>query len=109
MGLFTRTKKVDAATLAARLDDSRRLVVIDVREPHEWRRGCIRGSHNVPLRQLKDRLSHIPLDRPVVTVCASGHRSAVAARVLTREGFEAQNLSGGVRAWSRAGLPLVRR
>ncbi|MGH2935965.1 MAG: rhodanese-like domain-containing protein [Gaiellaceae bacterium] len=109
MGLFTRTKKIDVATLAARLDDRQRLVIIDVREPHEWRRGRIGVSNNVPLRQLKARLSRIPLDRPVVTVCASGHRSAAAARILTRAGFDAENLSGGVRAWSRAGLPLVRR
>jgi len=105
MGFFTRTPAIDAPALAERLAD-RRLVVVDVREPHEWRRGHIGGSHHVPLRQLSARMQRIPLDRPVVTVCATGHRSA--ARMLRGAGYEVENLAGGIRAWSRAGLPLAR-
>ena len=43
----------------------------------------------------------------MVTVCRSGHRSALAARMLAREGREVINLSGGMRAWARGGLPVV--
>lgn len=107
MGLFTRIPKTDAASVAERLA-RRDVVVVDVRQPGEWRGGHIRGSVNVPLPQLSQKMARLPRDRPIVTVCASGHRSAAAARALLRAGFEVENLAGGVRAWSRAGLALSR-
>jgi len=45
----------------------------------------------------------------VVTVCRSGARSARAAALLARQGREVSNLSGGMHAWARAGLPVVAR
>jgi rhodanese-related sulfurtransferase len=52
------------------------------------------------------RLHRLPNDKTIVTVCASGRRSAAAARTLQRAGYQAENLKGGMRSWSRAGLPL---
>ena len=105
MRLFTKIAHVDAAAVAERLGD-RSVAVIDVRQPAEWRRGHIRGSLNLPLAQLASRLHALPNDKTIVAVCASGHRSAVAARTLQRSGYQAENLKGGMRAWTRAGLPL---
>ena len=108
MGLFSRTPSTDAAGLSERLG-SRNVLVVDVRQPGEWRSGHIRSSVNVPLTQLKGKLETLPRDRTIVAVCASGHRSAVAARTFRRAGFEVENLKGGMHAWSRAGLPVKRR
>ena len=105
MRLFTKIAHVDAAAVAERLGD-RSVAVIDVREPAEWRRGHIRGSLNLPLAQLASRRHGLPNDKTIVAVCASGHRSAVAARTLQRSGYQAENLKGGMRAWTRAALPL---
>jgi rhodanese-related sulfurtransferase len=105
VGLFKRIAHIDAVTVAERLTD-RNTAVIDVRQPAEWRRGHIRGSLNLPLTQLASRLHELPNDKPVVAVCASGHRSALATRTLRRAGYQAENLKGGMRAWTRAGLPL---
>lgn len=105
MGFFSRANDVDASSVAERLAD-RSVVVVDVRQPAEWRRGHIRGSVNLPLPQLMTRLHQLPKDADIVAVCASGHRSAVAMRTLQRAGFRAENLKGGMRSWSRAGLPL---
>ena len=105
MRLFTRTAHVDAATVAERLAD-RNVLVIDVRQPAEWRRGHIRGSLNLPLTQLASPLHRLPRNKMIVAVCASGHRSALAVRTLQRAGYPAENLRGGIRAWTRAGLPL---
>lgn len=105
MGLFSRADNVDAVNVAERLAD-RSVVVVDVRQPAEWRRGHIGGSHNLPLPHLASRLHVLPKDAAIVAVCASGHRSAVAVRTLQRAGFRAENLKGGMRSWSRAGLPL---
>ncbi len=107
MRLFRQTNGTDVRSVAERLAD-RSVVVIDVRQPVEWRRGHIHGSLNLPLAQLANRLHRLPGDKTIVTVCASGHRSAVAARTLQRAGYQVENLKGGMRSWVRTGLPLHR-
>jgi rhodanese-related sulfurtransferase len=102
--LFTRTASTDAAGLAERLDE-RDIHVLDVRQPAEWRHSHIRGSQNLPLMQLRSRLATLPREKTIVTVCASGHRSNVAARILQRAGYQVENLKGGMRAWTKAKLP----
>jgi rhodanese-related sulfurtransferase len=108
VGFFTRTPGTDPAGLAERLA-RRGVYVLDVRQPREWRQGHIRGSQNVPLRELKSRLAKLPRDKTIVTVCASGHRSNAAARTLRRNGYQAENLKGGLQAWARNGLPVEKR
>ena len=108
MGLFARTPSTDAADLA-RTAGAGHVYVLDVRQAGEWRHGHIHGSVNVPLMQLKRRLATLPRDTTIVTVCASGHRSAAAARTLRRAGYQVENLKGGMYAWARAGLPVERR
>ena len=105
MGLFTRTPRIDAAG-AAELIAARTALVVDVRQNAEWKRGHIEGAVHIPLRQLPSRMRQLPSGKTIVTVCASGHRSAAAARTLARAGHDVCNLRGGMSAWSRAGLPL---
>jgi rhodanese-related sulfurtransferase len=105
MGLFTRTPSTGPAAVAERLAEGS-VYVLDVRQPSEWRHGHITGSRNVPLMHLKGQLATLPQDMPIVTVCASGHRSAAAARILQRNGCQVENLKGGMHAWSRAALPV---
>lgn len=107
MGLFTRAPSTDPADLAERLAQGS-VYILDVRQPNEWRQGHIHGSRNVPLMQVKSRLATLPRDKTIVTVCASGHRSAAAARTLRRSGHQVENLKGGMHAWSRAALPVER-
>ncbi|MDQ4133168.1 MAG: rhodanese-like domain-containing protein [Actinomycetota bacterium] len=90
--------------LARRLDE---VQVVDVRFPNEWEAGRIHGARHVPLDQLEDRQDEIDPSRPVVTVCRSGTRSAQAADRLRDEGFDAENLDGGMLAWADAGLPVT--
>lgn len=80
--------------------------LLDVRQDDEWQAGHIEGAQHVPLGQLAASLADVPTDRPVVTVCRSGHRSAIAARGLSARGIRAENLDGGVEAWAKAGYPL---
>lgn len=105
MGLFSRTPSIDPARLAEQLAQ-RSVHVLDVRQPAEWRHGHIRGSQNVSLMHLKSRLATLPRNKTIVTVCASGHRSNVAARTLQRNGFEVENLKGGMHSWTKNGLPI---
>ncbi|WBC16443.1 rhodanese-like domain-containing protein [Micromonospora sp. WMMA1998] len=90
---------------AARLADDGRVELLDVREPDEWRAGHAPQARHLPLGTL--RPDAIRSDRPVVAVCRSGKRSAVATARLRAVGVPAYNLTGGMRAWAAAGLPLV--
>ncbi len=81
--------------------------LLDVREEDEWGAGHIDGAQHIPLGQLGDRLAELPTGRSIVAVCRSGSRSAAAVRGLRQLGYTAENLDGGVTAWSRAALPLV--
>ena len=83
------------------------LHLLDVREQDEWDAGHIEGSQHVPLGELAARLAEVPKAQVVVAVCRSGSRSDRAAKGLRMSGFQAENLDGGVTAWSRAGFPLV--
>jgi rhodanese-related sulfurtransferase len=82
-------------------------ILLDVREDAEWRAGHAPKARHIPLSRLPGRLRDLPPHRTVVTVCRSGARSARAAALLAREGRDVLNLSGGMHAWARAGLPVV--
>ncbi len=81
------------------------VVVLDVREPFEFRRGHIPGAVHIPLGVLRQRMGELPKDREIWAYCYVGQRSYVAARALRQHGFQAKNLSGGYRSyemWRRA-------
>jgi rhodanese-related sulfurtransferase len=83
-------------------------VLVDVREPEEWRAGHAPGAVHIPLGQLPARMGELPRDGEIVTVCRSGNRSARAADLLRRAGYQrVHNLTGGMIAWSRDGLPVA--
>ena len=82
--------------------------LIDVREKDERDSGYIAGSRNIPYRLLALGSADIPTDRPVVTICESGPRAAIAASILAARGYDARAVAeGGVDAWREAGKPTV--
>jgi rhodanese-related sulfurtransferase len=101
---------LSVAELKQRLDGGEPLHVIDVRSAAEFAHdGRIAAAHLMPLPVLAERLGELPRDVPIVCVCRSGQRSGLAAELLARHGFtNALNLTGGMQAWARAGLPAQR-
>lgn len=79
--------------------------VIDVRSQSEWDSGHIPQAEHFFLGKLPDNLAEVPRDKPIVTQCQSGKRSAIAASILSDAGYDVVNLTGGFGAWSKAGLP----
>lgn len=76
-------------------------ILIDVREPNEFKGGVITGAKNIPLSQLSGRLSEIPKDQQVLLYCRSGMRSQSAAKMLFKNGYtELAHLQGGLGAWN---------
>ena len=63
-------------------------VIIDVRTPNEFRGGHIKSALNIPLNNLASQVSKIKKDKPVITCCASGMRSASAKSYLQSNGFK---------------------
>jgi phage shock protein E len=74
--------------------------LIDVRTPGEYAAGHLDGARNIPVAELKGRLTEVgPKDQPVVVYCASGARSAAAASALQQAGFATVLDLGGIGNW----------
>ncbi len=81
-------------------------LLVDVRTPGEYEYdGHIDGARLLPLSSLMQRMNELPKDRPIVCVCRSGARSYTACEMLSAQGFDAINLSGGMIGWKRSGFP----
>ena len=84
-------------------------ILVDVREPAEIIAMRAEDAVVLPLSQFARRYRELPTDRPLLIVCRSGERSAMAAGYLIHNGYpQAANVSGGMIAWERAGLPVQR-
>lgn len=69
--------------------------IIDVRTPAEFNGGHIKGAKNIPLQSLNQNLGKINKNKPVITCCASGARSAAAKNILLNNGFSEVHNGGG--------------
>ena len=101
----------DETTDAVDVDELEELIaagvtVIDVREDDEHDAGTIPGSLGIPYRLVGS--ADLPGDGPVVTICESGARAAIAASVLRARGYDARPVTeGGLTEWRRRGGELV--
>lgn len=83
------------------------VVILDVREDHEWNAGHIEGAVHIPLGDLSDRRGELDAAAKTVVVCHLGGRSARATAYLVHNGINALNLDGGMEAWEEAGRPTI--
>ncbi|MEW1893709.1 MULTISPECIES: rhodanese-like domain-containing protein [unclassified Streptomyces] len=83
-------------------------VLLYVRENDEWDAGHIRGARHLPLSRLSagPKAPGIPAGTRLVLICRSGQRSQRAARLLRERGMDAVDVTGGMKAWARQGLPV---
>jgi hydroxyacylglutathione hydrolase len=104
---IAHASRVTAPQLATALRGPLPPVLLDVRNPGELAEGAIPGTWHIPLAQLPHRLTEIPSTRPVVTYCAGGYRSSVAASLLRRAGVtDVSDLLGGYGAWAALAQPV---
>ncbi|MET7542285.1 rhodanese-like domain-containing protein [Streptomyces sp. NPDC005507] len=83
-------------------------VLLDVRETQEWQAGHIPGAQHLPLSRLTAgaKAPSAPAGSRLVLICRSGQRSQHAARLLREQGIDAVDVTGGMKAWVRQGLPI---
>lgn len=94
---------------AVQLMNRRDAVVLDVREPAEYKAGHITNARNVPEKQLESRVKELEKvkTKPIIVCCPRGNRSASIAGMLRKQGFtEVVSLRGGLAAWQQANMPL---
>jgi hydroxyacylglutathione hydrolase len=83
--------------------------LLDVRTPHEWDEGHLPGARYLFLGDLRQKLTDLDRDRPVVVYCATGYRSSLAASLLQASGFrKVENVPGSYTAWTAADFPVVK-
>ena len=86
------------------------LVVVDVREPHEWEIAHIDGAQLIPLGQLPERINELDGHAEIVTYCHKGSRSMKALEILKGAGFgKVRSLAGGIDAWAQRVEPGMAR
>ncbi|MBI3825885.1 MAG: MBL fold metallo-hydrolase [Candidatus Rokubacteria bacterium] len=91
------------------LAEGRDVQIVDVREPSEWREGHVPDALHVPMLEALARRAELAPDRPKAVLCAGGLRSSAVISVLARAGMHGfYNVTGGMAAWQKAGLPVER-
>jgi rhodanese-related sulfurtransferase len=103
----------DEVTGSVRIEELEDLIadgatVLDVRDKDERDVGYIPGSRNVPYRLMRTCCPDLPEDRPIVTICGSGPRAAIAASILRAKGLDARPvIDGGMDDWLARGETTV--
>jgi hydroxyacylglutathione hydrolase len=99
---------LSASELKAKLGKNP-LLVVDVREPSEWKEGDIAGVERIFFGHLAAKAVSLPKDNPVAVICSVGQRASTAASILKKEGFkEVYNVLGGMDAWTKLNYPTVK-
>ncbi len=70
-------------------------LILDVRDPDEFSKGHIKNAVNIPLPTIRKRMHELPKDQEIWAHCMVGQRSYYATRILSQNGFNAKNLTGG--------------
>jgi rhodanese-related sulfurtransferase len=89
-----------------RMDE--KALIIDVRTPAEFKQERIEQAVNKPLDSMEKWVNELPKDKTIYFVCRSGNRSGIAQRIAAQRGYtDAYNMTGGMIAWRREGLPVM--
>jgi rhodanese-related sulfurtransferase len=99
-----------AKELKQYLDENSNVLLLDVRTPEEYASERIKGSLNIPLSELPTRVKELPddLQRPIVTICQSGARSAYALMFLRGYGYShVRSLDLGLYHWKELGYLIA--
>jgi molybdopterin/thiamine biosynthesis adenylyltransferase/rhodanese-related sulfurtransferase len=95
--------------LAQEIHSRKNVLLLDVREPHEFEIAHIEGAKLIPLGELASRVKDLDTSQDIVCYCHTGGRSARATDFLRGIGYKARNLEGGIDAWAVEVEPEMNR
>jgi rhodanese-related sulfurtransferase len=98
--------QLSVAEVSEKMKFGKHPLVVDVRQPDEFRQGHIAGAKLIPVNELYRRMGDLPKGREIICICDSGSRSGSASKILAKEGFTVFNVKGGMIAWKHAKLPV---
>jgi len=106
-----RVKETNVPDVKRRIDAGERMLLVDVREDHEWSKGHLPGAvhmgRGVIERDIEQRIPDT--ETKLVLYCGGGYRSVLVADNLQKMGYSnVESMDGGWRGWTEAGLPTVR-
>lgn len=97
----TTSRDISPTSLKTQMNDGEKVVLLDVREPFEYRICHLEGAKLIPMGELPAKLGELNAADGIVVYCHTGQRSARAADFLRAAGFtKVKNLTGGIRAWA---------
>jgi len=97
-------------TQAIQMVNQRQAVWVDVRPVEKYQAGHIAQARSAPVADLDKKAASLPKNKPLVVVCEHGRDASKAVARLRAQGFaEVVCLSGGMKAWSEAGLPVTQK
>ena len=103
-----KIQETTVSEVAARLKKGEKLLLVDVREDHEWSQGHIKGAQHLGKGIIERDIEATIPDKgaEIILYCGGGFRSAIAAESLMQMGYtRVISMDGGYRGWSEAGLP----
>lgn len=103
-----RVREMNVASIQERIERGDDFLLIDVREESEWDQGHIPGAIHLGKGIIERDIDRVVPDpgEELVLYCGGGYRSVLAAESLGRMGYKAVSMSGGIRGWQNAGLPV---
>ncbi|GAB5098281.1 rhodanese-like domain-containing protein [Caballeronia sp. LP006] len=110
--LMRRGRGGISAAEAVTLINRRNAVVVDLRPASEFAQGHLPSARNIEQTELQAKIGQIAKNKgnPVVLVCQTGQQSQRASRAVSEAGYaEVHVLQGGVDAWQKAGMPVVKQ
>lgn len=102
-------QSIGSGEAKAMLAKDKKVFLLDVRTPDEYRQAHLRGATLIPINEMERRYFEVPKDRPVVVYCAVGSRSGLVADFLEKKGYtRVYNMKDGIVGWYRSGYPIDR-
>ncbi|MGL4362926.1 MAG: rhodanese-like domain-containing protein [Cellulosilyticaceae bacterium] len=97
----SKSKEISPEDAKKNLENDKDIIVIDVREPHEFKAGHIEGAKNIPLAKINEAIETVcpKKDQTIYIYCRSGQRSDRACKMITDEGYENSYNLGGIISW----------
>ena len=105
--IISEVKDISVEEVYEIISSNQDYIILDVRTPDEFNEGHIEGAVLIPVDELEGRLDELPVDKPIITYCESGGRSATAAAILVENGFTQVYDMGGITDWIDKGYPVI--